>query len=186
MCNYCRMALLLLLNKSIAWFTIWPLRYYYLKFLRLKGDPQSLAWGTAIGTFLGITPTIPFHTISVLVITFLTRTSTIAALLATLLTCNPITYVPQYYFSTIIGNYVTPYELSWNRIKHVLDILMAKPGFTESLETLSSLGYEAAIVLLVGGCILALPFAVISYFLSLKFFIAIKEKRREKQILQKL
>ncbi|MBU0960183.1 MAG: DUF2062 domain-containing protein, partial [Proteobacteria bacterium] len=31
-------------------------RYYYLKFVRLKGDPQSLAGGTAIGTFFGITP----------------------------------------------------------------------------------------------------------------------------------
>lgn len=160
-------------------------RYYFLKFLRLKGDPQSLALGTAIGTFFGITPTIPFHTISVLIVTFLTRTSTIAAFLATLLTCNPVTYVPQYYFSTVIGNYLTPYELNWDRIKNVLDILMAKPGFTESLEALSSLGYEAVIVLLVGGCILALPFAVLSYFVSLRFFITIRKKRREKHLLQK-
>ena len=160
-------------------------RYYFLKFLRLKGDPQSLALGTAIGTFLGITPTIPFHTISVLIVTFLTRTSTIAAFLATLLTCNPVTYVPQYYFSTVIGNYLTPYELNWDRIKNVLDILMARPGFTESLEALSSLGYEAVIVLLVGGCILALPFAVLSYFVSLRFFITIRKKRREKHLLQK-
>jgi len=160
-------------------------RYYCLKFLRLKGDPQSLAWGTAIGTFLGITPTIPFHTISVLVFTFVTRTSTIAGLLATLIVCNPVTYVPQYYFSTVIGNYVTPYELNWDRIKHVLDLLLAKPGFTESVQALSNLGYEAVIVLLVGGSILALPFAIISYSLSLRFFIRIQKKRREKHLLQK-
>jgi len=160
-------------------------RYYCLKFLRLKGDPQSLAWGTAIGTFLGITPTIPFHTISVLVFTFVTRTSTIAGLLATLIVCNPVTYVPQYYFSTVIGNYVTPYELNWDRIKHVLDLLLAKPGFTESVQALSNLGYEAVIVLLVGGSILALPFAIISYCLSLRFFIRIQKKRREKHLLQK-
>jgi uncharacterized protein (DUF2062 family) len=158
-------------------------RYYHLKFLRLKGDPQSLAGGAAIGTFLGITPTIPFHTISVLVVTFVTRTSTIAGLLATLLVCNPITYVPQYYLSTVIGNYLTPYELNWERIKHVLDILMAKPGFPESIQALSSLGYEAVIVLLVGGGVLALPFAIVSYCLSLRFFTKIQEKRREKHIL---
>jgi hypothetical protein len=85
-------------------------RYYYLKFTRLQGDPQSLAWGTAIGTFFGITPIIPLHTVINLIVTFLTRTSTIAALLASLIVCNPLTYVPQYYFSTLIGNAVTPYK----------------------------------------------------------------------------
>ena len=39
-------------------------KYYYLKFIRLKGDPRSLALGTAIGVFVGLTPTIPLHTIA--------------------------------------------------------------------------------------------------------------------------
>jgi tRNA-2-methylthio-N6-dimethylallyladenosine synthase len=74
-------------------------------------------------------------------------------------------------------------ELSNERIKHVLDILMAKPGFPESIQALSSLGYEAVIILLVGGGVLALPFAIVSYCLSLRFFTKIQEKRREKHIL---
>ncbi|MBU1234461.1 MAG: DUF2062 domain-containing protein [Proteobacteria bacterium] len=158
-------------------------RYYYLKFVRLKGDPQSLAGGTAIGTFFGITPIIPFHTLINLIVTFLTRTSTIAALLASLIVCNPFTYVPQYYLSTVIGNFITPYNLNWERIKSVLDILLAKPGFMESLQAVSNLGYEAVIVLLVGGSVLALPFTLISYFFSLRLFIKIREKRRERHVL---
>lgn len=158
-------------------------RYYYLKFVRLKGDPRSLAWGTAIGTFLGITPIIPFHTVLNLIITFLTRTSTIAALLASLIVCNPVTYVPQYYFSILIGNAVTPYHFTWERMKAVLDILLAKPGIMESLRALADLGYEAIIILLVGGSILALPFTVASYFLSLRLFVKIREKRRGKRVL---
>jgi len=31
-------------------------RYYYLKFIRLKGDPAMLARGVAVGVFIGITP----------------------------------------------------------------------------------------------------------------------------------
>ncbi len=158
-------------------------RYYYLKFIRLKGDPQSLAWGTAIGTFFGITPIIPFHTVINLIVTFLTRTSTIAALLASLIVCNPLTYVPQYYFSTVIGNALTPYNFTWERMKTVVDILLAKPGIMESLHALAGLGYEAIIVLLVGGSILALPFTIASYFLSLRLFIKIRDKRRKKQVL---
>jgi uncharacterized protein len=158
-------------------------RYYYLKFTRLKGDPQSLAWGTAIGTFFGITPIIPLHTVINLIVTFLTRTSTIAALLASLVVCNPVTYVPQYYFSTLIGNAVTPYNFTWERMKAVLDILLAKPGIMESLHALASLGYEAIIVLLAGGSILALPFTIASYFLSLRLFIRIRDRRSRKHVL---
>lgn len=158
-------------------------RYYYLKFTRLQGDPNSLAKGTAIGIFLGITPIMPLHTIMVLLVTFVTRTSTIAAILATIMVCNPLTYVAQYYFSIVIGNAVTPYNFNWERMKGVLDILLAKPGLTESLQALAGIGYEAVIVLVVGGTLLALPFTIFSYFFSLRFFIKIHEKKRQKHIL---
>ncbi len=159
------------------------LRYYYLKFTRLQGDPQSLARGTAIGIFLGITPIIPLHTILVLLVTFITRTSTIAAMLATIMVCNPLTYVAQYYFSIVIGNAITPYNLNWERMKAVLDVLLSKPGFSESMQSLGSLGIEAAIILIIGGTVLALPFTIASYFFSLRFFETVREKRRNKHIL---
>ena len=55
-------------------------KYYYLKFIRLKGDPKSLAAGTAIGVFVGLTPTIPLHTVALIALTVITRTSFIAAM----------------------------------------------------------------------------------------------------------
>lgn len=158
-------------------------RYYYLKLTRLQGDPQSLASGTAIGIFLGILPTIPFHTVSVLLVTFLTRTSTIAGLLGTIMVCNPLTYIPQYYLSLLIGNILTPYNFSWERIKTVLDFLLSKPGFTESIHALAGLGYEVVIVLLVGGAVLAIPFTIAGYFLSLRIFISVHDKKNKKHIL---
>jgi hypothetical protein len=42
------------------------LRYQWLKFLRLQEDPRKLAWGMALGVFIGITPTIPFHLVAAL------------------------------------------------------------------------------------------------------------------------
>jgi uncharacterized protein len=158
-------------------------RYYYLKLTRLKGDPQSLASGTAIGIFIGLTPTIPLHTVSALLVTFLTRTSTIAALLATLVVCNPFTYVPQYYFSLVIGNILTPYDINWQRTEIVLDLLLSKSGFSESIDALTGVGYEAIIVLLVGGAVFALPFSIAGYFLSLRLFICVRDKKDKKHIL---
>lgn len=158
-------------------------KYYYLKFMRQKGDPQSLALGTAIGVFIGITPTMPLHTILIILITLATRTSIITAMLGSFLVCNPITYVPQYYLSTIIGNALTPYDLTWTRIKEVLDILLQHPGLQQSMEVLAGLGYEAVIVLVVGGTVLALPFTIASYFLSLRLFVKIRQKREQRHLL---
>ncbi len=158
-------------------------KYFYLRFRRLRGNPKALAWGTAIGVLVGISPTIPLHTVLIVAITLLTRTSTIAAIISSFAVCNPLTYIPIYYFSMVIGNKVTPYELNWEKIKQALDILLSHQGFAESMKAVASLGYETLVVMIVGGLVLALPFTLISYYLSLHFFIKLRRKRREKQIL---
>ena len=159
-------------------------KFYYLKFLRLKGDPKSLAAGTAIGVFIGLTPTMPLHTVAIIALTIVTRTSLIAAMTISWIVCNPLTYVPIYYFSLVIGNAVTPYNLSWEKIKAVLNLLLSHPGFSPSLQALANLGFEAIVVMVVGGCILAVPFTIASYYVSFLMFVKIRKKRSEKHILK--
>lgn len=155
-------------------------RYYYLRFTRLKGNPNSLAMGTAIGVFIGISPTIPLHTILILGITFATRTSTIAGIISSWIVCNPLTYIPIYYFSMLLGNLVTPYELSWQRVKNLIETLTSHQSFSHSLSEVLSLGYQAIIVMVIGGVVLALPFTIASYYFSLHLFRKIREKRKMK------
>lgn len=158
-------------------------KYYYLRLIRLKGSPHSLALGSSIGVFVGITPTIPFHTIMILILSIPTRSSFIAGLITSWLVCNPLTYIPQYYFSTKIGNLVTPYELNWDKIRTVLDILLPDASLAIRFQSIMTLGCESVIVLLVGGSLLALPFAIASYYISYPLFIKIRRKRLEKQVL---
>ncbi len=155
-------------------------KYYYLKFTRLKGDPQALALGTAVGVIIGISPTIPLHTVLILAITFTTRASTIAAIISSWVVCNPLTYIPIYYFSMVFGNLVTPYELNWARIKDLIDTLTSHQGFSHSLKVVLSLGYEAIIVMVIGGIVLALPFTIASYYFSLRLFRKIRNNREKK------
>lgn len=158
-------------------------KYYFIRFKRLKGDPSALAGGFAIGVFIGITPTMPFHTVVILLLTLATRTSAIAGILSSWLVCNPLTYIPIYYFSLVIGNAITPYHLNWEKIRAVLDALLSSNSFSHSLDAVAGLGFEAGVVMITGGVILALPFTLLSYYLSLKFFIAMRKKRIQKQIL---
>ncbi len=149
----------------------------------MRGTPHSLALGAAIGVFVGITPTIPLHTITVLLLTLAFRSSFLAGLITSLLVCNPLTYVPQYYLALKIGNLVTPYELNWARIKEVLDVVLSDASFQDRLKPILSLGYETVFVMLAGGFLLALPLALASYYLIYNLIVTYRRKRREKQIL---
>lgn len=158
-------------------------KYYFLKLLRLRGTPHSIAMGAAIGVFIGLTPTIPFHTILILSLTVVSRTSFVAGLISSLLVCNPLTYIPQYYIALLIGNAVTPFTLNWDKVKAVLDVILSDVSLEERIQPLLSLGYEAIVVMMAGGVVLALPFAIASYYLCHFLIVSFRRKRRQKQIL---
>jgi len=163
---------------------LWRLhRYYYLRFTRLRGSPHTLAVGTAIGVFIGLTPTLPFHTVIILALTFLTRSSAIAGVIISWIVCNPITYLPIYYYSAVLGNKITPYELNIDKVSVVVKQLLDSDDLKNSLAIIGDLGYEAIAVLGIGGVTLALPFGIVSYYLALSFFIRFQQKRRRKHVL---
>ena len=154
------------------------IRYYKLRFLRLKGDPGSIARGVALGTFIGITPNMPLHTIVTVIVAPLLRANLVGAFLASFTICNPLTYFPQYYLSWLIGKTVTPYDLTWERIKAVMDVVLSGAGFQVSFNALSHLGIDAVIVMCVGGSLLAAPFTIVAYLLTFRFFAQRRSRKR--------
>jgi len=152
------------------------LRYYYLKFIRLKGNPRSLARGSAIGAFMAVMPIMPMRTIAIIASTAFIQANTFAALIIATVIANPFTYIPLYYCAAVAGNAITPYTLNWGGVEKVLDILMTGEGFNISIQAVASLGLEAFIVLMAGGFCLAVPVGLITYSISLRFFTM---RRRE-------
>lgn len=138
--------------------------------------------GTAIGIFIGVTPTMPLHTVAIIGLTLLFRASTIAALIAATAISNPLTFVPQYYLAWRVGDAMLPGRLSWEQLQGLLRVL-SNTGFIDGLKAISHLSGDALLVMLTGGFILALPLAIASYFLSFRFFYKMREKRRKKHIL---
>ena len=152
-------------------------RYYYLRLKRLRGDPKILAGGTAIGVLVGLTPTLPLHTVLIIALTLITRTSTIAGIISSFLICNPLTFFPIYYFSLLFGNILTPYEISWDGIRTVLNQLTQSENILYSFKIISNLGYETIVVMMTGGVVIALPFACISYYGAFYLFKYLNSKR---------
>lgn len=157
-------------------------RYYFIRFKRLRGDPQSLAQGAALGMFIGISPTVPLHTIVIIGLSILFRCSAIAALIVATIVCNPLTLVPVYYLCWKIGDFILPGRLTWSRIQEIIGILTHE-GFVESVKYISHLSIDAIAVMLTGGTLLAIIPTVATYYFSLHFFLKIQEKRRRKHLL---
>jgi len=130
------------------------LRYHWLRFLRLQDNPRKLAWGMALGIFVGVTPTIPFHLVSVLALAPLLRVSPVAAVLGIQIG-NPLTLPFLYLASFKVGHFLL----------HRGAPLRLPETFT--LSSSLDLLWRGGLALQVGGVILAIPPAIVSYFLTL-------------------
>lgn len=139
------------------------IRNFYNTFICLKGEPRKIAIGMAIGVFVGITPTIPFHTLLSSGLIFISRQNLTAALIGNWIS-NPIT-IPVIYFAEYeIGRYL----LGWSQYRLLLDDL--------SIQALLRAGWEIFFPLLLGGLILAPLFAVPAYFITHKAVVAIRKR----------
>ena len=158
------------------------IRLNFLRLKRLRGNPHSLAFSLALGVFVGLTPTLPLHTIIIICICILLRVSPIAAIIGSTIVSNPLTFALQYYLAWKIGDLCLPDRLTWDRVQETLQTIRAE-GMINGMKTLSDLSIDGMLVMMCGGLLLALPFAVISYYLSFIFFQKIRKKRREKHVL---
>lgn len=122
----------------------------------------------ALGVFIGVTPTIPFHMISALALAHLFRISRVAAVMGCWFS-NPITIPPFYYFSFKIGKWL----LYPNQVLHLPESF--------DVRELLRLGWEINLALQTGGIILALPFGVAAYFVTLW---AVRRYRQQKPSLK--
>jgi hypothetical protein len=139
-------------------------REFYRRFISLKGDPSSIASGLAIGVFVGTTPTIPFHTILIVLAGLLFRRNITAGLLGSGMVSNPLTIPLLYVFQYELGR-----------------VLMGMPRCRfeiadYTLGGIAALGWQILVPLQVGGIVMAPLFAVPAYFIAVRLIEAVRRK----------
>jgi uncharacterized protein (DUF2062 family) len=144
------------------------LRYHWLKFRRLQGDPKKLAWGMALGVFIGVTPTVPFHTILALTLAPLLGISPVTAYFG-IWVMNPITIAPMYLAAYKVGKFCL----------HAAGTPLIMPD-SYDFQALLQLLWKGGLALQVGGIIIALPPAIISYFLTLWIVQRYRQRKAQK------
>jgi len=129
----------------------------------LPGDPHYVAKGMAIGVFVSLTPTIPFHTVIALALAFIFRASKIAAAIGVWFS-NPLT-IPIFYFA------------SYRAGSLLFGDLAACNGVCESVTDLLKLGVEVALATIIGGIVIGLGPAAAAYFITRTIVTRMKSRQ---------
>ena len=138
---------------------------FYNKFISLKGEPKNIAMGFAMGVFVGVTPTIPFHTGLLVALGLVSRQNITSAYIGAWAISNPLTVAPFYFLEYQIGKYL----LGMGNQPLVLN--------DYSIMSIMNFGWDVTLPLLTGGVIVAPFFAVPAYFLAHRMVLAIRRKR---------
>lgn len=144
--------------------------------LRLEDDPHSIALGTAIGMFIGLTPTFGIQMLLVLLIGLSTRRlfrfNQFAALVAVYVS-NPLTMIPIFWFNYRVGAIFMDAEISWSEFVHLFEYHGISNWWSTFVHALGTLGAP----LVVGSLLVATFFSLPTYPLMLRLIREVREHR---------
>ena len=156
------------------------LKYYYLRFLRLKGEPHELALGMALGVFTGMLPILPFQIALAVALALLFKASKITAALGTWVS-NPLNLYFIYLYDFKLGAYLLGLEKGHEIIKSVMASINRGDAVVVIWSKLLSSGITLVSALLIGGIIIGAVLATPTYFIFLKVFQKLREWRHKRK-----
>jgi len=159
-------------------------RYYFLRVKRLKGDPEYLARGFAVGVFMGNLPFVP-QTLLLVPLSMLLRVSTLAAIISSVIVNNPFTVTLQYYAAWRIGILILPSRGSIEQLQLIMRTV-AEKGLINGFAEIGHVGFDTLLALQAGGAVMGLLMAVISYFPARTFFLSVRKRRLKKHRLDNI
>ncbi|UCE54016.1 MAG: DUF2062 domain-containing protein [Desulfobacterales bacterium] len=132
------------------------LRRVYERFVKIRGQPREIALGFALGIFIGMTPTIGIQIPIAVFFAAIFKWSKISAAFGVWIT-NPLSAPFIYSITYIVGSKLLglkapvtlPDELAWAVIKQMVS---SAPRILGALT--------------IGGILIGLPLAILSYYLS--------------------
>jgi uncharacterized protein (DUF2062 family) len=154
-------------------------RYYYLRFIRLRGEPNELALGMAFGIFSGMMPIMPFHMVLAVALAIVFKGSKLTAALGSWVS-NPLNWYIIYYLNYKIGFFILGVSRNDRGFSALMEsIRNSGEGLYLIGEIISSSGIIIA-AFIIGGLIMGIILSVPSYFICLKLFRHIKTWREKR------
>lgn len=133
------------------------------------GTPPQVARGMAVGVFVAFSPTLGFQMVTAALLATLLHANRAAAVAAVWLS-NPFTALPIYVMTYRAGGLLLPGFAAIDARSRLRAIVVNDEGewlnLAAQFRELCSLGGEVLVPLVVGGLIIGLPLAIVTYILS--------------------
>jgi uncharacterized protein (DUF2062 family) len=157
------------------------IRYYYLRFIRLRGKPHELALGMSFGILTGMMPIMPFQMALALALALAFKGSKITAALGTWIS-NPLNWYFLYYYSHKLGAYILGVSGQQSAMfsSIMMSVRLQEDGMVIAEKILSAGGLMIA-SFLVGGLIMGTVVSIPSYFVFLHIFRRIRSWRESRR-----
>ena len=139
--------------------------------IKLRGSPQAIALGAAIGVFVAFTPSIGFQTVIALILATLLNANRPAAMALVWIT-NPLTIPPCFLLTYCVGSLFWPGP-SPATVSHEIRNAIAIAGrhdFWEMHDQFTAfvgIGRDVLIPLLIGGIVVGIILGSVMYVLTL-------------------
>jgi uncharacterized protein (DUF2062 family) len=156
------------------------IRYFYLRFIRLRGEPHELALGGAFGIFAGMMPIMPFQIALAVALALFFKGSKITAALGTWIS-NPLNWYFLYRFSYRIGASILGISQPDSSFKSIMASIQHAEGTMAMVGKIAGAGSTIIASFLLGGFLLGAVFALPSYFIFLRMFRVIKDWRETRR-----
>ncbi len=151
-----------------------------------RSSANSVAWGVALGVFIGFTPTAGFQMILAAFFAMLFGVNRLAAILAVWVS-NPATLAPIYYFNFRVGALFLPAAKGARVREHVAAVAESVAAISVSdlvgtmgaaLGEMGRIGFDVLVPLVAGSVIAGAVAAAASYPLALWTVGLVRRRRR--------
>ncbi len=159
------------------------IRYYYLRFIRLRGEPHELALGMAFGVFTGMMPIVPFQIVAAVALSLLFKGSKITAALGTWIS-NPLNWYFLYNANYKLGAFILCIPDHNQMFSSVMRAIKSGEESMVIAEKILSAGSLGVATFLLGGLIMGTVVALPTYFIFLSVFSRIRVWRRARRKLK--
>jgi uncharacterized protein (DUF2062 family) len=153
-------------RRRSRWTRSW--RYFYLRFLRLRGTPRYISRGLAFGVFAGCFPLFGLQTLMGVLLAVILRGHKLAAAAGTWIS-NPLTYVPIFAFNYKVGEFLLGFGIGETQVNF--------PDNWQSWSELKESGFVFLVTLFSGCFVVGLVASILSYIIAVRFLSRWQRRR---------
>lgn len=156
------------------------IKYYYLRFIRLRGEPHELALGMAFGVFAGMMPIMPFQIAAAVTLALFFKGSKITAVLGTWVS-NPLNWYFLYYYNYKLGVFILRFPEQKAVFSSIMKAVQSAEEPMAVVGKILGAGGVSAAAFCIGGLVMGIAAAVPTYFIFLPLFRKLRAWRRSRR-----